>query len=79
MQILFQFRWSPPMGDINPNYEAIIINADVRGSGTYRGDFDMTGGIYTKQNWVVSDTPTFDINVWIESYGYPGAMIQIYI
>ena len=32
----------------------------------------MTGGIYTKQNWVVSDTPTFDINVWIESYGYPG-------
>ena len=58
--------------DSNPNYEAIIINADVRGSGTYRGDFDMTGGIYTKQNWVVSDTPTFDINVWIESYGYPG-------
>ena len=32
----------------------------------------MTGGIYTKQNWVVSDTPNFDINVWIESYGYPG-------
>ena len=30
--------------DSNPNYEAIIINADVRGSGTYRGDFDMTGG-----------------------------------
>ena len=39
--------------DSNPNYEAIIINADVRGSGTYRGDFDMTGGIYTKQNWVL--------------------------
>lgn len=57
--------------DSNPNYEAIIINADARGDGTYQGDFDMTGGVYTKQSWTVSATPTFDINIWIESYGYP--------
>lgn len=39
----------------------------------------MTGGIYTKQNWVVSDTPTFDINYGQRDMDIQEAIIQIYI
>lgn len=53
------------------DYEEIIINGDLRASGTYSSTYDMTGGIYTKQSWQTSSTPTFEVSITPKTYKCP--------
>lgn len=46
-------------------YEEVLIytNPFMRASGTYETDYDMTGGVYSVQNWVTTAAPTFDVTI----------------
>ncbi len=53
------------------DYEESIINADFRASGNYNSTYDITGGIYTKQSWEASNTPTFEVTIRPNTYDCP--------
>lgn len=49
--------------DNGEEYQEIIINPNLKASGTYETTYDTTGGVYTQQTWVCSDTPKFTVTI----------------
>lgn len=49
--------------DNGQSYEEEIINVNGRESGSYETTFSIKGGVYTKQSWNVSKTPTFSATI----------------
>lgn len=63
-QITYDIEWVEDGED----YEESIINADFRASGSYSSTYDMTGGIFTKQSWEATNTPTFKVSISQKTY-----------
>ena len=58
-------------------YEEILIyrNPLSRASGSYSTTYNMTGGVYTRQSWVTTAAPTF--NITIEPESFAGASTEV--